>query len=169
MPRCKFLNACFLAAAIGLLASQASAIEDLNDVLRDTKWNRIIGTWVDEGTKGAGLKLEYVWKIKNHVIEQTRTEGTKKEVSLIGLNAKTGKIFQVGADSSGGSYLSEWTTKTNGDAIIGIGFTSPDGQNGALSIRQRLEGNDAMVITVELPEPIVIKMVRDKSKTTGRR
>ena len=164
MPHCKFLNACFLAAAIGLLASQASAIEDLNDVLRETKWNRILGTWVDEETRGAGLKLEYVWKIKNHVIEETRTEKAIKGVSLIGLNAKTGKIFQMGADSDGGSYLSEWTTKTNGDAVIGVAFTSPDGQDGLLSLRQKLVGNDTMVITIELPEPITIKMIRDKRK-----
>ena len=43
MPHCKFLNACFLAAAIGLLASQASAIEDRdNDDQRHSEFSLTI-------------------------------------------------------------------------------------------------------------------------------
>ncbi len=164
MPRFQFLNGCFLAAAMGLLTSQASAVEDLNDVLKETKWSGLIGTWVDEATQGRGLTIRAAWKIKNHVIEFTQKEPQKETVSLICLQAKTGKIVQMGAASDGSSFLAEWTTKSTGEAVVGIGFMAPDGSEGVLNIRQKIDGNDKMVITIELPQPITINMVRAANK-----
>ncbi len=163
MRRFNLFNYCLLSAAIGFTTSNASAIEDLNDVLKDSNWSGFIGTWVDEATQGRSLTMKVVWKIKNRVIEVTQKEGPKETVSLIGLNAKTGKIFQMGASSDGSSFLSEWDIKTTGEAVIGIGFTAPDGSEGLLSIRQKLVGKDQMVITIELPQPITIRMLRSKT------
>ncbi len=84
----------------------------------------------------------------------------------MGVNAKTGKIFLMGADSDGGSYLGEWNVDNNEDAVLGIGFTSPDGQEGLLSIRHQMENKDTMLVTVELPQPITFKMIRSKAKAT---
>ena len=164
MPRFKLSICYFLAGAIGLTATSASAVEDLNDVLKATKWSGLIGTWVDEASQGQGLTIHAAWKIKNHVVEFTQKEPQKETVSLICLQSKTGKIVQMGAASDGSSFLAEWTTKSTGEAVVGVGFMAPDGSEGVLKIRQKLVGNDKMVITIELPQPITINMVRAANK-----
>ena len=164
MQSLKFLTCCTLYLTLLLAGSHASAVEDLSDVLRESKWSGIIGTWVDADSNGAAIKTTYAWKIKNRVIEVTQKEGQKETVSLMGVNAKTGKVFQMGADSDGGSFLGEWKMESNGDAVLGLGFTAPDGSEGLLNIRQKMEGKDAIMITIELPQPITFKMIRSKAK-----
>ena len=164
MPRVKWVTCCTLFGIFMLAGSHASAVEDLSDLLRESKWSGIIGTWVDADSNGAAIKTTYAWKIKKRVIEVTSKEGQKETVSLMGVNAKTGKVFQMGADSDGGSFLGEWKMESNGDAVLGIGFTAPDGNEGLLNIRQKMEGKDALLITIELPQPITFKMIRSKAK-----
>ncbi|MFM7519176.1 MAG: hypothetical protein ACKO9B_01755 [Planctomycetota bacterium] len=41
-----------------------------------------------------------------------------------------------------------------------VSITGADGNRFDLSIRHRLSGADTMTITLELPEPIVVEMVR---------
>ena len=166
MLKTKFTPVFTLFIALLVTSSNLSAVEDLNDALRDSKWNGIIGTWVDADSNGAAIKTTYAWKIKNRVIEVTSKEGQKETVSLMGVNAKTGKVFQMGADSDGGSFLGEWKMESNGDAVLGIGFTAPDGSEGLLNIRQKMVSQDAMMITIELPQPITFKMIRSKAKAT---
>ena len=166
MQSLKFLTCCTLYLTLLLAGSHASAVEDLSDILRESKWSGIIGTWVDPDSNGAAIKTTYAWKIKNRVIEVTQKEGQKETVSLMGVNAKTGKAFQMGADSDGGSFLGEWNMEKNGDAVLGIGFTGPDGSEGTFSMRHRMENKDTMLVTIELPQPITFKMIRSKAKAT---
>ncbi len=145
---------------IALAAPQASAAEKLSDVLREAKWDGIVGTWVDADTKGEAFKTIYAWKVKDRVIEITTKERSKESVALMGVNGKSGEVFHMGADSDGSSSLGTWQVKDNGDAVLGIVFTSGDGQEGALSIRHHLADKDTVVVTIELPQPIKFKLIR---------
>lgn len=166
MPRVKWVTCCTLFGIFMIAGSHASAVEDLSDLLRESKWSGIIGTWVDVDSNGAAIKTTYAWKIKNRVIEVTTKEPQKEVVALMGVNAKTGKVFQMGADSDGGSFLGEWNMEKNGDAVLGLGFTGPDGSEGTFSMRHRMENKDTMLVTIELPQPITFKMIRSKAKAT---
>jgi hypothetical protein len=160
----KMLSICCvtLASFVALAAPAASAADKLSDILRKSKWNGIIGTWVDAETKGAAAKTTYAWKIKDRVIEITTKAANKETVALMGVNAKTGEVFHMGADNDGGASLGKWDTKDNGDVVLGFAFTGGDGLDGTLSIRHHLEDKDTMIVTVELPEPIKVKMIRVK-------
>jgi hypothetical protein len=162
--RLKMLSICCVALAslVGLAAPEASAAEKLSDILRRSKWDGIIGAWVDADTKGVAAKTTYAWKIKDRVIEITTKGANKETVALMGVNGKTGEVFLMGADSDGAASLGKWDTKDNGDAVLGTAFTSGDGQEGTLSIRHHLEDKDTMIVTVELPLPIKFKMIRVK-------
>jgi hypothetical protein len=48
-----------LVATFLISASQIVAAEKLSDILRESKWDGIIGTWVDPATKGATVKTTY--------------------------------------------------------------------------------------------------------------
>lgn len=141
---------------------QASAAETLQDKLDAAGWGGIIGTWVDADSGGSGIKISYQWKIDKHVIEVTSTMRERQSVALMGVNGKTGDVFHMGADDQGTSSLGKWEVEDNGDAVLGIQYTTADGTEGTLNIRFHKEGKDAVTMTIELPEPIRIKMIRSK-------
>ena len=140
--------------------SHSFAAEELSDILQRSNWNDIIGTWIDSGTKGEELKVTYSWKIENRVIEITTQDKEKESVGLMGVNAKNGEVFHMGADSTGGSSLGKWEVDHNGDAILGLLFTSGDGVPGALRIRHHRIDTDTIKVILELPEPIAFEIVR---------
>ena len=153
-----------LAGVLTVTAPAANAAEKLSDVLREAKWDGIVGTWVDADTKGEAYKVTYAWKIEDRVIEISTKYGGKETVALMGVNGKTGDVYHMGADSDGTSSLGKWELEDNGDAVLGIVYTSGDGQEGALSIRHHQEDKDTVVVTIELPEPIKFKLIRSAKR-----
>ena len=154
-----------VAAMLTIGGIACAAAENLGDVLRESGWDRIIGTWVDAETKGARNKTTYAWRFKDRVIEIVSWDswnGEKESVSLIGYNPKTGDVFNLSADSQGASSLGRWTLGKEGEAILDLMFVSGEGQEGFLRIRQAFKDNDTLIVTIDLPEPIVFEMVRVK-------
>ncbi|MEM8680271.1 MAG: hypothetical protein AAGF97_13065 [Planctomycetota bacterium] len=152
-----------LAAAVLLSAnSSVSAAETLSDFVKDAKWDDLIGTWVDAETQGATLTTTYAWRLKDRVIEITTTDGNKESIAWMGVNGKTGDVFHMGVDGDGASSLGKWIDD-DGDAVLELIFTSGDGQEGGFKFRNHFKDSDTMTVTLELPDPVVINMVR-KSK-----
>ena len=148
------------AGVLSLAHSHASA-ESLGELLRESNWDRVIGTWVDADTKGEVITTTYAWKIEDRVVEITTQEANKESVALMGVNAKSGEVFHMGADSEGASSLGKWELDGR-DAVLGLVYTTGEGQEGALSIRHHLEDENTMSITIELPQPIRVTMVKEK-------
>jgi len=156
-----------LLAMLTLGSIPAVAANNLGNVLRESGWDRIIGTWVDAETKGAKNKITYAWRFKNQVIEATSQERHKKNLSLMGHNPRRGEVFHVSVDDQGGSSIGKWTFKKD-EATLGLGFVTGTGEEGVLQIRYKLADDDTMIVTVDLPEPIVIKMIRVKEDPKKR-
>ena len=150
-----------LAAVLTPGSIPAFASDNLGNVLRKSGWDRIIGTWVDAETQGAKIRFTYSWRFKNQVIEATSQEGHKKSFSLMGHNPKKGEVFHVSVDDQGGSSIGKWTFEEN-EATLGLLFVTGTGDEGVLQIRLKFEDDDTMILIVDLPEPIVIKMNRVK-------
>jgi hypothetical protein len=149
------------AAVVTLAAAPSAAAEKLGDILRETRWDRIIGTWVDADTGGAKIRTTYAWKLKNTVVEITSKEGDKETVALMGVNAKTGEVYTLAAHNRGGTSLGKWKFEA-GDAVLEMVFVTGEGQEGGLRIRHHLENNDMLIVTIELPQPITLKLIRAK-------
>jgi hypothetical protein len=64
------------------------------------------------------------WKIKDRVVETESIDPGHTSVSLISINAASGDIFQVGADSTGSSHLGTWKFQKTGDAVLNLDFTT---------------------------------------------
>ena len=143
-------------------AATSTAADTLKDKLRESGWDGIIGTWVDADTQGTSAKVSYAWKIEERVIEVTSKMAERTTVALMGVNGKTGEVFHMGADSDGTSSLGKWEVEDSGDAVLGILYTTVDGQEGGMSIRFHKQGKDAVTMTIELPQPIRVKLVRAK-------
>ncbi len=160
------ITICFvvIAAMLAIWSIPCKADENLGNILSDSGWNRILGTWVDAETKGAKSMTTYAWKFKNRVIAAMGIEGEKETLSLIGQNPKTGEVFNISVDSEGGSSLGKWTLKKE-EAILELVFVTGAGVEGALRIRFKLEDDNTLIVTVDLPEPLGFKMIRIEPKT----
>ena len=150
-----------LASVLTLGSTPAFASDNLGNVLRESGWNRIIGTWVDAKTRGDKIRATYSWRFKNQVIETTSQEGRKNSFSLMGHNPNKGEVFHVSVDDQGGSSIGRWTFQED-EATLGLLFITGTGDEGALKIRLRFEDDNTMIVIVDLPEPIVIRMIRVK-------
>ena len=152
-----------LAVILFMLGGATSYAETLGNVLKESKWDGIIGTWVDPETKGQNMKVTYAWKVKDHAILVTGTAFGTNSVAIMGRSAKDGTVFHAGAGSKGTSVLGKWDFKDR-EAILGLGFVSGEGVEGVMQIRYTLKDKNTVVVSIEglTPEPIVYTMVKVK-------
>jgi hypothetical protein len=155
-----------LAAILFMLGGATSYAKNLGDTLKESKWNDIIGTWVDPETKGRNNKVSYAWKVKDHAILATGSALGTNSVAIIGRNAKDGTVFHVGADDKGTSVLGKWTF-TDGNAVLELGFVTGDGVEGVMKIRYTTKDENTLNVSLEglSPQPIAYTMVKVKTVT----
>ena len=135
-------------------------LQTLSEALERADWNRLVGNWVDEGSKGEGMKMSVTWKIKDRVLESESIDPGRTSVSLISLNAQNGDVFQVGADSTGSSHLGAWKFNKDGNAVLNLGYTDGNGTQGEITIRYKLVDDNTLDISLDLPQPIQVRLVR---------
>ena len=137
--------------------------ESLGEMLRGAGWDRILGVWVDQETNGQKIRLTYAWKYEDKVLELSAKTSDNEATALIGVNGKTGEVYQVGADSKGTGSLGKWSA-VDGDAILDLGFVTEGGNEGRLKIRHHMQDANTLVITIEKEEPITITLVRSAER-----
>ena len=155
-----------LTAILFMLCGGVSHAKTLGDALRESKWDGIIGTWVDPETKGQNRKVVYAWKVKDHAILVTGTAFGTNSVAIMGRNAKDDTMFHAGTDSKGTSVLGKWEVK-DGEAILVLGFATGEGVEGVMQIRYTKKDENTLVVSLEGlgPKPIVYTMVKVKTVT----
>jgi len=131
----------------------------LAEILRACRWEHLVGTWVDKGTGGKAVRTTYAWKIPDRVIEVVNSGGDDPSTALIAVNAADGTVFMVGGDARGGTFAGTWI-EDDGALVSRVSITAADGNRFDLSFRHVKTGADTMTITIELPEPITIEMIR---------
>ena len=159
-----------LTVLLFMLGGGVSHAKTLGDALRESKWEGIIGTWVDPETKGRNKKIAYAWKVKDHAILATGSGSGTNSVAIIGRNAKDETVYHVGADHKGTSVLGKWTFK-NDTAVLELGFVTGDGVEGVMQIRYTKKDENTLVVSLEglSPQPIVYSLVKAKTATKAPR
>ena len=153
-----------------ILHGGTSHAKNLGDALRDSKWDGIIGTWIDPETKGRNNEISFVWQVKDHAILAKSAAFGTQSVALIGRNAKDGTVFHVGADDKGSSVLGKWTFK-NDDAVLELGFVTGEGVEGVMKIRYVKKDENTLTVSLEglSPQPIVYSLIKVKSAKEASR
>ena len=159
-----------LTAILFMLGGATSHAKTLGDTLRESKWDGLIGTWVDPETKGRNKKIAYAWKVKDHAILATSAALGTNSVAIMGRNAKDGTVFHVGADDKGTSVLGKWTFK-NGTAVLELGFVTGEGVEGFMKIRYAKKDDNTLTVSLEglSPQPIVYTLVKVKTASNPKR
>jgi len=154
-----------LATVLLIGNAPVSAEDNLGTILRESGWDRMIGTWVDAQTNGKMHKSVTAWRFKDHVLESLNEDlkQGKKELSLMIYSPKRAEVFHTSGDDKGGSTIGKWTF-TKDEAILDLGFVTPEKQEGLLQLRYKFIDDDTMAVTIVLPEPIEIKMIRVEEK-----
>jgi len=158
----RLVNVCVAVVALALFSSQATAADTLKSKLKDAGFDGIIGTWLEQGSGGKNYAAAYTWKIEDRVIEVRTKDPNNETVALMAVNASNGQIFQAGADKQGASSLGEWKIDVDGSAVLSLIVTGGDGGQFPLEIRHKMMGQDKMQVTIQLPEPIRMTLVRKK-------
>ena len=155
-----------LTAILFMLGGATSYSKNLSDTLRESKWDGLIGTWVDPETKGRNKKVTYAWKVKDHAILATSAALGTNSVAIMGRNAKDGTVFHVGADDKETSVLGKWDFKS-GVAVLELGFVTGEGVEGVMKIRYTKKDDNTLVVSIEglTPQPIVYTLVKVKTVT----
>ena len=152
-----------LAAVAALLLTIAipAPAGELGDMLKESGWNRILGTWVDQDSNGAGIKITYSWKFEGTLIEMNGTFGERTSTALIGFNAKTKEISHAGADDKGGTSRGKWVTKDD-DVTLELASITEEGEERTMNVRHHFKDDDTLIITIERDEPVTLTLVRLK-------
>lgn len=158
------MNVCVTVIALALFSAQATAADTLKSKLKDAGFAGIIGTWLEEESGGKNYAAAYTWKIEDRVIEVRTKDPTNETVALMAVNASNGQIFQAGADKQGASSLGEWKIDADGSAVLSLIVTGGDGGQFPLEIRHKMMDKDKMQVTIQLPEPIRMTLVRKNKK-----
>ena len=155
------IPSCVVTIAVTVFTSHPISADTLMSKLKEAGWDNVIGTWIDEATGGRDNTTVYTWKIKDRVIEIHTKDRYNETVSLMGVNAKNGEVFHMGADKRGASSLGEWKL-SDGSAVLNLIFTSGDGEQGTFQIQHKMDSKDKMEVTIQLAQPVRFTLVRKK-------
>ncbi|MCH2122976.1 MAG: hypothetical protein MK136_17260 [Pirellulaceae bacterium] len=132
----------------------------LQSVLNQSGFETLIGTWVDEGSKGDGLKFSVNWKVPERVLETKSVSPDQTSVSLISVNPSNQEVVQEGENDQGGTHRGRWTFAEKGKASLEIGYTNRDGTEGELSLNYELVDRDTLDLTIQWSEPVRVRLKR---------
>jgi YVTN family beta-propeller protein len=136
--------------------------KNLADVVEETGWGRLLGRWVDKDTRGEGLSLDYQWSLAEHLIGNVSKDAGNESYALIGLDATTGQVYHKGGDRHGSAFEGHWEMDEQGDALLDLKIHTHQGGEATLRVRYHFVSDDEMNVVLDLPEQVVIPMVRAK-------
>jgi hypothetical protein len=88
--------------------------------------------------------------------------GDNPSTAIMAVSAADGTVFHVGGDSRGGTFAGSWTVGDDGAATLRLAITTEKGERLDLGFRHERTGADTMRLTIELPQPITVDLVRAK-------
>ena len=132
----------------------------LIDILARTRWEKLLGTWKDEASDGAGVTQVIRWKIPDRVLEITSRERDNESVALVSVDPGTGDVMHTGGNARGDFFRGKWDLSREEDAVLSLQFSPASGQPGPLVIHHRWLEAGRMELQLDLPQPIRVRMKR---------
>lgn len=143
------------------LASPPSTAQTLGETLRDSGFEKFIGTWIDPETEGEEARITYGWKFKDRVLLVEYKVGEIVGVGLIGLNAKTGEVYHHASDDQGNVTVGTWS-KEDELAVLKATVVTGDGEEAPLLYRHQFKGENTMQVFMGAEAKVPFTLVRGK-------
>ncbi len=138
------LLAC-LVCSLSAVALVPLRADTLGEILEDAKLSAIIGTWVDQESKGEKITMTYAWRIKDHALGLSVMTENRTSEALIGVNPKTGEVVHTSVDSKGGAGIGTWKEK-DGVATLTLLVSNAEGEEIKLKITQQLRDDNKQLV-----------------------
>lgn len=148
---------------LSVLAAPLSSAQTLGDALRDSGFEKFIGTWIDPETKGEEARFTYSWKFEGRVLLVDYKIGEIVGVGLIGLNARSGEVYHHASDDQGNVTVGTWS-KEGELAVLKATVVTGDGEQAPLHYRHRFEDADTMEVFMGAEAKVPFTLVRGKAE-----
>ena len=144
-------------------ADDSAALQDdgsLGAALQRSGLKFLPGTWVDAETQGSQLTLRFEWKIEGRVLESSSRDANGQSVALMTRSPDGRSIEHHGGDREGRVFSGVWTSPENGQARLTLQVQEQGNPSASLVIRYDLLDENHLDVTLELPDPIRVSLVR---------
>lgn len=139
--------------------NDSQAKPTLGELVSANGWQRLLGDWVDVGTRGE-FRLSLNWKVQNQLLEMTTIDQNGPTVAFITVDNKTGNVLHSARSPSGASTTGQWDfAAPEGPKMTGR-FLSNEGVSGELDFQLLPTGENAMIFKVGAQQTSGIQMIR---------
>lgn len=136
----------FAASCILFIATGAHA-QSLGAMMRETGFDRLIGTWGDQESNGERIKVTFAWRLKEHAVGVSAKMGERHSEALIGIDPRSGDVLHVGVDDNGGAISGKWSEE-EGNAVLEIEMIQSDGEERAAKIVHKFVSADEIKVSM---------------------
>lgn len=137
-----------LLGALAACSFPALRAENLGDLLEQADLGALIGTWVDQDTKGESVTVTYAWRIRNHALGMSVKTPNRTSEALIGMNPKTGEVVHVSLDDQGGAGRGTWGEE-DGLATLTLNVVNAEGEEMKMKVTHKIIDNKELVVTMK--------------------
>ena len=134
-----------LFATFALFSLAPARAQNLGELLEEVELGAIIGTWVDEDTKGEAVTVTYSWRIENHALALSVKSPNGNSEALIAVDPANGEILHLSVDDKGRMTKGKWSEE-GGLAVLDIARVDADGETVELQITHKLVDNSDLVV-----------------------
>jgi len=132
-----------LLTIIGIGVQSVSAADDLGSLFKQTGWDKVVGTWVND----KGVEATFSWKTPGTVLQSITKMGDVERTTLLERNA-SGNIDVASADNKGGKSSGTAEFSAN-KAVFKIESKGADGTERKLTINYALPDADTLTVQLE--------------------
>jgi YVTN family beta-propeller protein len=131
----------------------------LGELVQRRDWGRLIGDWVDVGTRGE-FRLSLNWKIKNQLLELVTMDQNGPSVAFIRVDQGSGRILHTGTNHSGVSSTGYWDFAVEDGPKMTGSFLTSTGATDQLNMQLVPTSLDSLVFRVGVGQLSEIPMIR---------
>jgi hypothetical protein len=131
----------------------------LGEIVKNGGWNKLLGDWVDVGTRGE-FRLSLNWKIKNQLLELTTIDQNGPSISVIRIDPKSHQVMHVGTNYEGATTSGKWDFASPEGPKLAASFVTGGGVQGQLNMQLVPQSDDAMVLRVGAQQMANVQLMR---------
>ena len=131
----------------------------LGEIVKHGGWNKLLGHWVDVGTRGE-FRLSLNWKIKNQLLELTTIDQNGPSISVIRVDPKSHQVVHVGTNYEGATTSGKWDFASPEGPKLAASFVTGEGVQGQLNMQLVPQSDDAMVLRVGAQQMANVQLMR---------
>ena len=136
----------------------------MGETVENSGWNKLLGGWVDVGTRGE-FRLSLNWTIKNQLLELTTIDQNGPSISVIRVDPKSHQVVHVGTNYEGATTSGKWDFASPEGPKLAASFVTGGEMQGQLNMQLVPQSDDAMILKVGAQQMANVQLMRKPYNT----